>query len=105
MVASLAIVVVGTCEVVVVGKALTFTPALQTSFFPESTQVYFMFEYTTTCPFVTQEELAAGWEALVALATGRSAEITLNAKSATTIRFFIATWLLRLKKTLVHKVL
>ena len=89
MVASLAIVVVGTCEVVVVGKALTFTPALQTSFFPESTQVYFMFEYTTTCPFVTQEEFAAGFVALVAVAIGKKIDALMNASSAKILLFFI----------------
>ena len=92
MVASLAIVVVGTCEVVVVvvvGKTLTFTPALQTSFFPESTQVYFMFEYTTTCPFVTQEEFAAGFVALVAVAIGKKIDALMNASSAKILLFFI----------------
>jgi hypothetical protein len=46
--------------VVVVGRALTFTPALHISFLLESTHVYFMFEYTTTCPFVEHEELVTG---------------------------------------------
>ena len=82
--------------VVVVDKATTFTPLLQTSFFLEITHVYFLFAYTTTCPFVEHEELVTGWVALVAEATGRSAEITLNVRSASEIRFFIAALSLKL---------
>ena len=92
MVASLAIVVVGTCEVVVVvvvGKTLTFTPALQTSLLPESTQVYFIFEYTTTCPFVAQEVFAAGFVALVAVAIGSTAERRLKLRRMRPSLFFI----------------
>jgi len=68
--------------VVVVGKTLTFTPALQTSLLPESTQVYFIFEYTTTCPFVAQEVFAAGFVALVAVAIGKKIDALMNASSA-----------------------
>jgi len=75
--------------VVVVGKTLTFTPALQTSLLPESTQVYFIFEYTTTCPFVAQEVFAAGFVALVAVAIGKKIDALMNASSAKILLFFI----------------
>jgi hypothetical protein len=45
---------------------------------------------------VEHEELVTGWVALVAEATGRSAEITLNVRSASEIRFFIAALSLKL---------
>lgn len=74
--------------VVVVGRALTLIPALQTSFLLEITHVYFIFEYTTTCAFVEHEELVTGWVALVAVAMGKKIDATMNESSARMLRFF-----------------
>jgi hypothetical protein len=48
-----------------------------------------MFEYSTTCPLVVQEELVTGRVALVAVATGRTEEKIPMVRRRRLIFFFI----------------